>query len=321
MAGVSVALELQEDGAEVALLEARSIASGVSGNTTAKLSSLHGLSYASMRDAHGEATTRTYAQLNQSGLARVRELAEGLGIECDLRAQDNFVYTEEPSKLDELREEVDAAGVAGLPVSLEGSSDLPFEIAGAVGCADQAEFHPRQVPAGLARALDSRGVAVHEQTRALGVGGGKVTTETGAAVNADHVVVATHLPFLDRGLFFARASVERSYAITVRLRGPLPSGMHLQAEPPGRTLRAIPWNGEELLMVGGESHPLGSGDPSRSFQALSGMPVTASRSRGVEHRWDAHDFMPDDGLPYIGRLLPGSDRVLVVTGLRKWAWR
>ena len=85
---------------------------------------------------------------------------------CDLRAQDNFTYTEEPSKLDELREEVDAAGVAGLPVSLEGLSDLPFEIAGAVGCADRAEFHQGQVPAGLARALDSRGVAVHEQTRA-----------------------------------------------------------------------------------------------------------------------------------------------------------
>ena len=137
-------------------------------------------------------------------------------------------------------------------------------------------------------------------------------------MSADHVVVATHLPFLDRGLFFARASVERSYAITVRLQGPLPSGMHLQAEPPGRTLRAIPWNGEELLMVGGESHPLGSGDPSRSFQALERYARGRFEVEGVEHRWDAHDFMPDDGLPYIGRLLPGSDRVLVVTGLRKW---
>jgi glycine/D-amino acid oxidase-like deaminating enzyme/nitrite reductase/ring-hydroxylating ferredoxin subunit len=318
MAGLSTAMELQEAGAEVAVLEARAVAGGVSGNTTAKLSSLHGLRYASMRDAHGEATTRAYAQLNQSGLARIRELTEGLGVECDLRAQDNFTYTEEPSKLDELRNEVDAADAAGLPVSLEGSSDLPFEIAGAVRCADQAEFHPVKYLRGLAGALDSRGVAVHEHTRALGVGGGKVTTETGAAVSADHVVVATHLPFLDRALFFARASVERSYAITVRLRGPLPSGMHLQAESPGRTLRAIPWHGEELLMVGGESHPLGSGDPSRSFQALERYARGRFEVEAVEHRWDAHDFMPDDGLPYIGRLLPGSDRVLVITGLRKW---
>ena len=36
------------------------------------------------------------------------------------------------------------------------------------------------------------------------------------------------------------------------------------------------------------------------------------------HRWDAHDFMPDDGLPYVGRLTPLSDRVLTATGMRKW---
>ena len=69
MAGVSVALELQEDG-EVALLEARSIASSEAQQHHGEALLLHGLSYASMRDAHGEATTRTYAQLNQSGLAR-----------------------------------------------------------------------------------------------------------------------------------------------------------------------------------------------------------------------------------------------------------
>ena len=131
------------------------------------------------------------------------------------------------------REEVDAAGVAGLPVSLEGSSDLPFEIAGAVGCADRAEFHPRQVPAGLARALDSRGVAVHEQTRALGVGGGKVTTETGAAVNADHVVVA-YPPSLPRPRPVLRTGERR--ALLRDHRSP-PRPAPIGDAPAGRT----PW--------------------------------------------------------------------------------
>jgi nitrite reductase/ring-hydroxylating ferredoxin subunit len=132
------------------------------------------------------------------------------------------------------------------------------------------------------------------------------------------VIVATHVPFLDRALYFARAGVERSYAISARLSAPVPSGMHLQAESPGRTLRAIPWEGEELLMVGGESHPLGQGDPIASFRALEKYARSRFDAAGVEHRWDAHDFMPDDGLPYIGKLAPGSDRTLVVTGLRKW---
>lgn len=318
MAGLSAALELQEDGASVAVLEARTIASGTSGNTTAKLSALQGLRYASMESDHGPATASAYAELNQQGLRWIRELTARLEIECDLRDQDNFTYTEDVERLGDLRAEVEAARAAGLPVTFEDSGPLPFEVAGAVRCADQAEFHPVKYLRGLAGALSSRGVAIHERTRALGVSRGRVSTDSGAVVNAGHVIVATHLPFLDRGLFFARAGVERSYAITVRLRGPAPDGMHLQAEPPGRTLRAIPWESEELWMVGGESHPLGSGDPEQSFRALEDYARSRFDVTGVEHRWDAHDFMPDDGLPYIGSLAPGSDRTLVVTGLRKW---
>jgi Rieske Fe-S protein len=152
----------------------------------------------------------------------------------------------------------------------------------------------------------------------VGVADGQVRTEAGPSVSAGHVIVATHIPFLDRGLYFARASVERSYAISVRLGTPVPAGMHLQAESPGRTMRAIPWRGEELLMVGGESHPLGQGDPANAFQALAEYARSRFDVTGIEHRWDAHDFMPDDGLPYIGKLAPGSDRNLVITGLRKW---
>jgi glycine/D-amino acid oxidase-like deaminating enzyme/nitrite reductase/ring-hydroxylating ferredoxin subunit len=318
MAGLSAAWELQRDGADVAVLEARSIGSGTSGNTTAKLSALHGMTYASMESAHGARTTRAYADLNLAGLSRIRELSAELGIDCDLREQDNFTYTEDADRIDDLRSEADAARAAGLPASFETSSPLPFEIAAAVRCTGQAEFHPVKYLRGIAGALSSGGTAVHEGTRVMGVAGGQVSTEAGSSVSAGHVIVATHIPFLDRGLFFARASVERSYAISVRLGSPVPPGMHLQAESPGRTLRAIPWRGEELLMVGGESHPLGQGDPAASFRALEDYARGRFDVTGIEHRWDAHDFMPDDGLPYIGKLAPGSDRNLVITGLRKW---
>lgn len=318
IAGLSAAAELEQDGAKVALLEARRIGSGTSGNTTAKLSALHGLRYASLQSDHGPATAAAYAELNQSGLKRIGQLAELFGIECDLREQDNFTYTEDGGRLDQLRAEAEAARATGLPVSFEESGPLPFEIAGAVRCAGQAEFHPVKYLRGLAAALSERGVAVHEGSRAIGVSRGRVRTESGAAVEAGNVIVATHLPFLDRGLFFARAGVERSYAITVRMHGTPPDGMHLQAEPPGRTLRVIPWEGEELLMVGGESHSLGSGDPGRSFSTLEEYARAHFDVAGVEHRWDAHDFMPDDGLPYIGPIGPGQSNTLVITGLGKW---
>jgi nitrite reductase/ring-hydroxylating ferredoxin subunit len=38
----------------------------------------------------------------------------------------------------------------------------------------------------------------------------------------------------------------------------------------------------------------------------------------VHHRWSAFDYAPVDGLPFIGRLAPGSHRRFVATGFRKW---
>jgi nitrite reductase/ring-hydroxylating ferredoxin subunit len=37
-----------------------------------------------------------------------------------------------------------------------------------------------------------------------------------------------------------------------------------------------------------------------------------------EHRWSAQDYVPDDGVPFIGRLNVLSRRIHVATGFKKW---
>jgi glycine/D-amino acid oxidase-like deaminating enzyme/nitrite reductase/ring-hydroxylating ferredoxin subunit len=318
MAGISAAYELQRDGADVVVLEARTVGAGVSGNTTAKLSALHGLTYDSIRSSHGLATARDYAELNQWGVGRVRQSAQRAGIDCDLSERSNFVYTEDTDRVGDLQSEAEAAAAAGLPASFTTDTDLPFHVAGAVRCEQQAQFHPVKYLRGLADALRSAGAEIHESTRAVGVADGRVKTRLGPIVSAGHVIVTTQLPFLDRGLFFARASVERSYAISLEVNGPIPDGMYLQAESPGRTLRSIPWRGGELLLFGGYSHTLGHGDAGEAFASLERDARARFDVVEVHHRWDAHDYMPDDELPYIGRLTPLSDNVLTVTGGKKW---
>ncbi len=86
---------------------------------------------------------------------------------------------------------------------------------------------------------------------------------------ADHVVVATHYPFLDRSLAFARVHAERSYALACRIEGQPPPGMHISGDSPTRSVRAVPVEGEELLLVGGEGHRTGQGgDTERRYEAL-----------------------------------------------------
>jgi Rieske Fe-S protein len=138
-------------------------------------------------------------------------------------------------------------------------------------------------------------------------------------VRAEHVVVATQIPFLDRGLYFARTRPERSYAIAVRLRSPAPEGMFLSTEQPAHTIRAHPVDGGELLIVGGESHKTGQGgDTAARYRRIEAWARERFDVDTAEYRWSTQDYMPADGLPFIGRLWPFSDRVLTATGFKKW---
>jgi glycine/D-amino acid oxidase-like deaminating enzyme/nitrite reductase/ring-hydroxylating ferredoxin subunit len=307
--GLTTALLLERDGARVAVLEARRVGRGASGYNTAKLSSLHGLTYRRLARTHGSHAARTYGAANEAGIARVFELAGELGIDCDLRRKPNYTYTESVADLDAVREEALQAGELGLPASFVEELDLPFAVAGAVRFEEQAEFHPVRYLEGVAAALEG---PVYEGTIATGVHGGRVSTAAGATVTAEHVVVATHLPFLDRGLYFARCHPERSYVVAGRTDH-APAGMYLSTEQPAHSIRA---HGDWLL-IGGESHKTGQADASERYARLEAW---ARERFGIEPelRWATQDQMPVDGVPYVGRHDPLSQDVWVATGFRKW---
>ena len=72
--GVAAAHELAEAGLSVALLEARTVCSGVTGNSTAKLSALHGMIYRALCKPHGDeaARLRRAQPLGAGGVLRDR---------------------------------------------------------------------------------------------------------------------------------------------------------------------------------------------------------------------------------------------------------
>jgi Rieske Fe-S protein len=95
--------------------------------------------------------------------------------------------------------------------------------------------------------------------------------------------------------------------------------MYLSTESPSHSLRAVPHEGGELLIVGGESHKTGQGgDTTERYERLEmwarkHFPVTA-----VHYRWSAQDAMPADGIPYVGKLSPVSRHLWTASGYKKW---
>jgi glycine/D-amino acid oxidase-like deaminating enzyme/nitrite reductase/ring-hydroxylating ferredoxin subunit len=323
MAGLMTALFLQRDGADVAVLEAERVAEGVTAYTTAKVSSLHGTRYSALESSFGAEGARIYGHANEWALERIASLVDELAIDCDWRRKPAYTYAEDEQQREQVENETGAAMRAGLKASFTTETDLPWPVSGAVRVEDQAEFHPRKFLLAVAAAFADGGGHIFEHTQATGVSDGdpaRVETESGRAVVAQDVVVATHVPFLDRAGFFARMHPERSYGLGVYVRGQAPQGMYLSAESPAHTVRSHPTERGELLIVGGEGHKVGQsgGDTGDRVARLETWARERFDVEEIAYRWSTQDNMPVDGVPYVGKLMPGSKSVWVATGFMKW---
>ncbi len=308
--GVTAALLLAESGARVVLIDANRVGHGVTGHTTGKVSSQHGLIYAQLRSKHGAEAARTYGQANEAALDWIAARVERDAIDCDFRRRSSYAWSETRS---ELKEEAEAAIEAGLPASLVETTPLPFDVVGAVRFADQAEFHAFKYVQALAAQLPE----VYEHTHA--VHAASCVRTPGGRIDAEHIIVATHYPFPDRSLAFARAHPQRSYAIACDIAGEVPEGMFISGGSPTRSIRAIPHGSGELLMVGGEGHRTGTGgDTQQRYAALEAFAREHWDVRSVDYRWSAQDNTTVDGLPFIGPMTPFDEHVLMATGFAKW---
>lgn len=321
--GVTTAWLLRMHGHDVVLIDMHQIGQGVTGYTTGKVTSGHNLIYAKLADDHGPATAARYALVNQTALGWMRGLVAEHDIDCDWEARDNFVYVTDPERLRDVEAEVVAATAAGLPVHYVSELDLPFPIAGAIRLEDQAQFHARKYLLRLAQMFRDAGGEIYERTRATKIREGDpcvVETKTGQ-ISCEAVVCATHYPFTDRSLLFARVHPKRSYAVTAPLQGQAPAGMFISADEPTRSIRTIPDGEETLLMVGGEGHPVGQEtNTGACFERLEGWMTKHFEVGEVTHRWSAQDGVTVDSLPYVGRAWRTSSKVFLATGFGKWGF-
>jgi glycine/D-amino acid oxidase-like deaminating enzyme/nitrite reductase/ring-hydroxylating ferredoxin subunit len=321
ISGLLCAVRLQEAGVDVAVLEAGRVGGGATGHTTAKLSSLHGLQFSELARRHGDEAAARHGAANQDGLARLARLVEDWDVDCDWRRRDNYTYAEAGADARPVEEEAEVARRLGLPGEFTAQTPLPFPVAGAVRFTGQAEFHPRKFLAAVAERFVAQGGRLWEHSPVQSVDDGRpceVRTPAGA-LRAGHVVVATGAPILDRGLYFARTHPERSYALAFEPAGPPPEGMFLSTANPAHTIRAHDLGDRELLIVGGESHKVGQGgDTAARYRRLIAWAQERFGTGDPRCRWSTQDYMPIDGLPYIGRLWPFSGRLFVATGYRKW---
>ncbi|SDL07364.1 FAD-dependent oxidoreductase [Tessaracoccus oleiagri] len=318
--GLLCAFELSEAGQRVAVLERRRVASSVTGHSTAKLTSQHGMRYLRLTRERGADVARAYGRANQEALRRIQRIASELGVDDAVQARDAYVYGTDPDSVDALRAEAEAAADAGLPASFTTDVPVPFPTVGAVRFADQAQLHPRRLLVPLADALAARGVRIFESSRAKSIGRDDrwtVTSEKGS-VRSDSVVVAALTPTAGAGdELWERLYCHQGFAVALPLRdgASAPGGVLISYERPMRSLRTIERPEGTMLQVGGAAYVE---DPNTGAEPYDDLEAWAREHFDVgaaQYRWTTQDDSTSDGVPLIGAL---DDGLYIATGFGGW---
>lgn len=302
LAGVLCAYKLARAGVDYALVEADRICGGITKNTTAKITSQHGLIYDKLIREFGAERARLYLEANQGALEEYRALCKN--IDCDFQEQDAFVYSID--KRWKLERELKALHRLGFRAKFVEQIPIPFPTAGAVQFPRQAQFHPLKFVAAIAK-----GLRIFEHTKVLELGPGRAVTDRGT-VSADRIIVATHFPLLNKhGGYFLKLYQHRSYVLALE-NAPDVHGMYVDEDKKGLSFR----NYGGLLLLGGGSHR--TGKEGGGWQELERFACRDYPDAQITARWATQDCMTLDGVPYVGPYSRRTDGLYVATGFNKW---
>ena len=312
IAGILIAYLLQEKGQEVIVLEAKEIASGQTKNTTAKITSQHGLIYSDFIRNAGIERAKGYARANEKAIQIYKEIITKEGIACHFEELPSFLYSLKEEGIAKLKKEAKAAKSLGIDAEYvrgDKITALPFGVMGAVRFGRQAQFHPLEFIQQIAEKL-----TIYEHTNVLEVDEHFVITDRHVVV-ADNIIFATHYPFpIVPGYYFLRQHQSRSYAIAIE-GGSVPErldGMYYGIDCDGLSFR----HADGKLIVGGGSHRTGKKMGGFCYlreQIKKYYPNTTEKAY-----WAAQDCMPHDGIPFIGRFSMKHENWYVATGFQKW---
>lgn len=302
LAGLLCAWSLTQAGDACTLIEENQLMSGVSGRTTAKITSQHGLIYTKLMQKFGPEKAKLYWKANEDALEAYRTLAD-TG-DFDFRTENSYLYATAETKV--LETEMAVLSHLMIPALWKASLNLPFPVTGSICFPKQAQFDPLKFAAHI-----SKGMNIYENTKAIAFLGNQVKTQKGT-ITAEKIIVATHFPMLNKhGAFYLKLYQQRSYVIALEHQSPV-NGMYLDHEENGLSIRSA----GNWLLLGGGGHRTGKQGLGWAFPEAVAEKYYPNSP--IAARWATQDCMTLDGMPYIGQYSRGTPNLYVATGFQKW---
>ncbi len=302
LSGILCAYELKSRGIDCILVEADKICSGITKNTTAKITSQHGFIYDKITKKFGVENARKYFKANEDAIKKYREICKN--IDCDFEMKDNVVYSTD--NYNKVEKELIALQNIGYKARADSKIPLPIDVVGAIRFENQAQFNPLKFVSHIVSDLN-----IYENTKVIEIRGNTAITNKGR-ITAECFIVAPHFPFMNKyGGYFVKMYQHRSYVIAIDRNVDI-GGMYVDEAKTGMSFR----NADDLLLIGGGDHR--TGKQGGSYNELRQFAKTYYPENREKYHWATQDCITLDGLAYIGKYSSKIPNVYVATGFNKW---
>jgi len=303
IAGILTAYHLKEIGIKSIVVEAKTLFSGTTGNTTAKITAQHGVIYSDIIRLYGREKARMYYDANTQAIQTFRSLAEHYP--CDFETKNSYVYSS--TDRTKIEREAEAYRKIGIPIHFKDKIPVPVETKGALMMENQAQFNPLKLLYALADELE-----IYEHTLIKRIDENKAVTEDGRYITTKYIVLATHFPLINiPGFYFMKLYQHRSYVLTLENAADL-NGMYIDEKKDGFSFR----NYQNKLLIGGGSYK--TGGLGGGYDVLNNLADRVYPGATRLNQWATQDCMSLDGIPYVGRFNFAKRHLFVATGFNKW---
>ena len=147
------------------ILDRNNLAERATGNTTAKVTSQHGLFYNYLIENYDIRFAKKYYMANEEAIKNIEEIINEENIDCDFEKQSAYIFTKDAKELEKIRKEIGAVKAIKGEAEFVKTIDTKFkDIQGAIEFPNQAQFNPRKYLKGLVNKILERGGEIYQET-------------------------------------------------------------------------------------------------------------------------------------------------------------
>lgn len=315
--GLTAGLILQQAGKRIVIADLQTVGFGTTGGTSAHINNFADTNYTEAQSAFGEEGAKLFAEAIQEGASLIKTNIDRFDIDCDYEEKTGYIYAETEQEVTQLDDIYQGMLKIGVPVNYKDQAPTPVPFKKAIEIAGQAQFHPIKYLLSLKDAFLKAGGMLLENTLIdkLESADDIHKVQIGDKhLSARKVIYATHIP-PGINVFSFRCAPYRSYVLAVKLKdNKYPDAVIYDCQEPYHYVRTHVINGEPLLLVGGNDHKTGHGDPEKAFADLEEYTRKFYNVSSVKYHWSSQYYAPADGFPYVGQIPFMADGILTATG-------